>query len=92
MGSPAISNNSIKTSPAINKGKETKLMSNAKSNGEKPWYKSRTILTAIVYGIVKVVTAFGIPIPEVIPEAILALVFIFLRLGNGSSIIKKLTG
>lgn len=52
----------------------------------KPWYKSKTILAAIIYGLCNVVKALGVNIPESLPEVVLAMVVIFLRLGNGTSI------
>lgn len=52
----------------------------------KPWYKSKTIWTAIIYGLCNAVKAFGINIPDSLPEAVLAMMIIFLRLGNGTSI------
>lgn len=53
---------------------------------EKPWWKSRTVWSAVVYGATEIGQAFGLPIPEAVPAGILALLLIFLRLGNGTSI------
>lgn len=52
----------------------------------KHWYKSKTIWTAIIYGLCNMVKAFGLNIPDSLPEAVLAMMIIFLRLGNGTSI------
>lgn len=52
----------------------------------KSWYKSKTIWTAIIYGLCNVVKAFGVNLPDSLPEAVLAMMIIFLRLGNGTSI------
>lgn len=53
---------------------------------KKAWYRSKTIWTAILYGLCNVLRAFGINIPDSLPEAVLAMMIIFLRLGNGTSI------
>lgn len=91
MGSPGVSDNSIKTSPLTREGKTKMTWIKTDSIGDKPWYRSRTIITGIVMAIVTVLDLFGIPIPDAVIEGMLALLIIFLRLGNGSKIVKKFT-